>query len=77
MAVNMSPGNFIVDDANGGGVSPIYAEPFWSPSGSVRVYRDASALPGFFTLIAGLGVGAVSFFGAIVFKVGLKKEKLY
>jgi nicastrin len=77
MAVNMSPGYFIVDDTNGGGIGPIYAEPFWSPSVYVRVYRDASALPGFFTLIAGLGIGAVSFFGAIVLKVGLKKEKLY
>jgi nicastrin len=76
-SVNMAPGFFEVNETSDAGISPIYSEPFWSPSVSVRVYRDATALPGFFALMAGLGVGALSFFGAIVLKVGLKKEKLY
>lgn len=77
-AANMPTGYFVVvDDDAGGGVSPIYVEPFWSPSVGVRVYRDVGALPGVSTLVAGLAVGVASLFGALVLKIGLKKEKLY
>jgi nicastrin len=73
---NKPTGYFVVSD-NDQGVSAMYAEPYWSPSVGVRVYRDVGSLPGFFTLVAGVVVGAASLFGALVLKVGLKKEKLY
>ena len=73
----MSPGYFTVDTENDAGISPMYTEPYWSSSVGVRIYRNGNALPGYITLLAGVGVGAVSFFGALVLKVGLKKEKLY
>lgn len=75
-AENKPTGYFVVDE-NDAGISPIYTEPFWSPSVGVRVFRNAGSLPGFFTLVSGLAVGAASLFGALVLKVGLKKEKLY
>lgn len=75
-AANMPTGFFVVSDDDSG-VSPIYTEPFWSSNVGVRVYRDVGPLPGIFTLVAGAVVGAVSLFGALLLKVGLKKEKLY
>ena len=73
----MSPNYFAIDTENDTGISPIYTEPYWSSSVGVRIYRNANAWPGYITLLAGVGIGAVSFFGALVLKVGLKKEKLY
>jgi nicastrin len=64
-------------NAKDGGISPMYTEPFWSSDVGVRIYRDVGWLPGFFTLIGGLGAAGISLFGAFVLKVGLKKEKLY
>lgn len=76
-AAENKPTGYFVVDANDAGVSPIYTEPFWSPSVGVRVYRDVGPLPGVITLVVGLAVGAASLFGALLLKVGLKKEKLY
>ena len=73
----MSPNYFVIDSANDAGISPVYTEPYWSSSVGVRIYRNANALPGYISLLAGVGIGAVSLFGALVLKVGLKKEKLY
>jgi nicastrin len=73
----MTTGYFYINATNDAEVSPIYTEPYWSASVGVRIYRDGSAVPGFISLFVGLGVGAISFFGALVLKVGLKKEKLY
>lgn len=75
-AANEFPGHFRISDDDRE-ISPIFVEPYWSSSVGVRVYRDVGSLPGFFTLVAGLVVGAVSMFSALVLKVGLKKEKLY
>jgi nicastrin len=75
-AENMPTGYFVIND-NDAGSSPIYTEPFWSPSVGVRVYREVGVLPGVITLASGLAVGATSLFGALMLKVGLKKEKLY
>ena len=76
-APNEPTGFFVVDSDKDAGISAMYTEPFWSPSVGIRVYRDVGPLPGVFTLVAGLAVGAASLFGALVLKVGLKKEKLY
>jgi nicastrin len=73
----MSPGYFVIDAETDAGISPIYTEPYWSSSVGVRIYRNANALPGYISLVAGIGIGAASFFGALVLKVGMKKEKLY
>lgn len=73
---NYPTGYFQIADGDEG-VSAMYTEPFWSPSVGIKVYRDVGSLPGFFTLAAGLAVGIASLFGALVLKVGLKKEKLY
>jgi nicastrin len=73
---NLPTGYFEIDE-NDAGVSALYTEPFWSPNIGIRVYRDVGSLPGFFTLVAGVAVGIASLFGALVLKVGLKKEKLY
>jgi len=75
-APNEAAGFFVVDSDKDAGISPMYTEPFWSGVG-IRVYRDVGPLPGVFTLVAGLAVGAASLFGALVLKHGLKKEKLY
>lgn len=75
-APNQASGYFQINE-NDEGISAMYAEPFWSSSVGVAVYRDAGSLPGFFTLAAGFVVGIASLFSALVLKVGLKKEKLY
>ena len=74
-AKNRFPGYFEVSDDDPG-LSPIYAEPYWSTIG-VRVYRDVGPLPGLLTLLAGAAGMATSLCAAFLVRVGLKKEKLY
>ena len=76
-AVNEPTGFFQVNENLDTGISPVYTEPYWSPSVGVRVYRSVGPLPGILTLVVGVAVSAASFFAALVLKVGLKKEKLY
>lgn len=76
-ALNEPTGFFQLNENLDTGISPIYTEPYWSPSVGVRVYRTVGQLPGIVTLVVGIAVGAGSFFAALVLKVGLKKEKLY
>jgi nicastrin len=75
-AVDKDVGFFEVKD-NEAGVSPIYAEPYWSNDVSVRVYRSVGWLPGFFVFVSGVLASGASLFASFVLKVGLKKEKLY
>lgn len=78
VAAPNEPTGFFNHNANTDwGFSPMYTEPYWSPSVGVLVYRAVGPLPGIFTLAAGVVVGAASGFAALVLKVGLKKEKLY
>jgi nicastrin len=79
-AVNEPPGFFTPNDENqnyNAGTTPVYTEPFWSSAVGVRVYRQSGPWPGIITLIAGGVVASASFFGAVVLKMGLKKEKLF
>ena len=76
-AVNEPTGFFQLNEDVDTGISPVYTEPFWSPSVGVRVYRSVGPLPGILMLVVGVAVSATSFFAALVLKVGLKKEKLY
>jgi nicastrin len=59
------------------GLSPVWAEPFWSSNVGVKMYHYSSNNPGFFVLAAGAIVAGVSFFTAILVKVGMKKQKLF
>ena len=56
-APNMPTGFFEYGNNDDAGVSPVYTEPYWSPSVGVRVYRDVGPWPGVFALVAGLAVG--------------------
>lgn len=73
---NKAPGFFSVNE-NDEGTTPIYTEPFWASDVGVHVYRKSGFIPGIVTLVAGMVVASASYFGAVVLKIGLKKEKLF
>jgi nicastrin len=82
--VNKPPGFFSAnnDDNNDNNQqqnadTPVYTEPFWSSTVGVRVYRKSGPIPGILTMVTGVAVAAISYFGAVVLKMGLKKEKLF
>ena len=75
-APNNFTGRFLFDEDDQG-MSPVFTEPYWSPSVGVRVYRDAGGSSGNWALGAGLVVWACSLLSTILLKKKLKKEKLY
>ena len=59
------------------GVSPLWAEPYWSNEVGIKMFRVAEARQGFLSLAAGGICLAACFFLAVIVKVGMVKEKVY
>eukprot|EP00529_Nitzschia_sp_RCC80_P018365 CAMPEP_0113486902 /NCGR_PEP_ID=MMETSP0014_2-20120614/25235_1 /TAXON_ID=2857 /ORGANISM="Nitzschia sp." /LENGTH=808 /DNA_ID=CAMNT_0000380587 /DNA_START=130 /DNA_END=2556 /DNA_ORIENTATION=+ /assembly_acc=CAM_ASM_000159 len=79
-AIDAAPNNvtgFFDFDKNDAGLSPVWTEPFWSSNVGVNMYHYSTSNPGFIVLAVGVVVAAISFFTAILVKVGMKKQKLF
>jgi nicastrin len=74
-APNNMTGFFDLDE-NDAGLTPVWTEPFWSNVG-VSMYHHSESNPGWFVLAGGAATLGVSFFVAILVKVGMKKQKLF
>ena len=59
------------------GVSPLWAEPYWSNEVGIKMFRVAKERQGFIALAAGGICLAACFFLAVIVKVGMVKEKVY
>ena len=59
------------------GISPLWAEPYWSNEVGIKMFRVAKERQGFIALAAGGICLAACFFLAVIVKVGMVKEKVY
>jgi len=75
-AANNATGFFVpVEDEEQ--VSAVYAEPNWSPSVGVRIYRSSGGRDGLIVLLFGLGIAGISVLASLMLRFQLKKQKLY